>query len=206
MQSPQVCILDYGSGNVTSVLNAFKKLNIDARVSNSANDLETSSHIILPGVGSFDSAMDKIKNSLPLESISQLVSNGKPFLGICVGMQVLAAIGNEGTRTPGLNYFKAQVSRLPGAGLPIPHIGWNNVYKKESTELFKDIPSGSDFYFVHSYYVDLPVASDLVIATSEYGALFPVAIAQGNLMGVQFHPEKSQSVGLKLLSNFVCIK
>jgi glutamine amidotransferase len=197
-----ITILDYGSGNVASVLNAFKKLNVPVQISNSPADLEGSSHIVLPGVGSFDSAMTKINQKLPLGVIERCISEGKPFLGICVGLQVLASFGTEGVPIPGLGYFNAHVRKLSTAGLPVPHIGWNNVSVKNKTKLFDGIAPETDFYFVHSYYIDLPMDSDLVAATSEYGMNFPSAVARGSLMGVQFHPEKSQTAGLKLLNNF----
>lgn len=202
MEKSQICILDYGSGNVASVFNAFKKLDTAVCVSNSPADLESSSHIVLPGVGSFDSAMTKINETLPLDTIAKCISEGKPFLGICVGLQVLASFGTEGVPIPGLGYFDASVRKLPTVGLPVPHIGWNNVTVKNETKLFDGIASETDFYFVHSYYVDLPMDSKFIASSSEYGINFPSAIVGGNLMGVQFHPEKSQAAGLKLLSNF----
>jgi len=202
LEKSQICILDYGSGNVASVFNAFNKLGNAVLVSNSPADLESSSHIVLPGVGSFDSAMAKINETLPLDMIVKCISEGKPFLGICVGLQVLASFGTEGVPIPGLGYFDAHVRKLSTQGLPVPHIGWNNVSVKNKTKLFDGISPETDFYFVHSYYIDLPMDSDSVTATSEYGINFPSAVASGNLMGVQFHPEKSQAAGLKLLNNF----
>jgi glutamine amidotransferase len=202
LEESRVCILDYGSGNVASVFNAFNRLEIPVLVSNSPADLKNSTHIVLPGVGSFDKSMNKINRALPLDMLAQLVSQNMPFLGICVGMQVLASTSTEGNPIPGLGYFDAQVRKLPSDGLPIPHIGWNNVYSKESLGIFAGIDQGTDFYFVHSYFVDLPLDSDNVAATTDYGGHFPSVIANGNLFGVQFHPEKSQAAGLKLLSNF----
>jgi glutamine amidotransferase len=206
LKKPQICILDYGSGNVASVFNAFNKLEIDVKISNSEDELENSTHIVLPGVGSFNSAMSKISKTLPLELMTRLIANGKPFLGICVGMQVLAVIGYEGVKSPGLGYIDSKVVKLPSEELPVPHIGWNNVRLKKESPLFQGISSGTDFYFVHSYFMDLPTDSESVVGTADYGISFPAAIAKGNLMGVQFHPEKSQSAGLALLANFARVR
>lgn len=198
----KVCILDYGSGNVASVRNSFERLQIQTLVSNEVNDILDASHLVLPGVGAFKTSMDKIQSKLPLVEIYEQISLGKPFLGICVGMQVLAENGYEFERHPGLGLIQGtEVIELP-AEVPKPHVGWNSIDIQKYHPILKDVDDGSDFYFVHSYFVS-KIDDSNVISFCDYGVKFPAVVVKDNLIGVQFHPEKSQNNGDKLLKNFV---
>ena len=198
----KVCILDYGSGNVASVKNSFQRLQIETLVSNEAKDIVNASHLVLPGVGAFISSMDKIRAKLPLNEIYTQISLGKPFLGICVGTQALAEKGFEFGVHPGLGLFPgSEVIELP-EGIPKPHVGWNSIEKQTDHPILNGIEDGADFYFVHSYFVS-KIDNTNVVAVCDYGVKFPAILAKDNLIGVQFHPEKSQNNGDKLLKNFV---
>jgi glutamine amidotransferase len=198
----KVCILDYGSGNVASVRNSFQRLRIQTVVSNEVKNIFDASHLVMPGVGAFKASMDKIQSRLPLAEIYGQISLGKPFLGICVGMQALAEKGYEFGIYPGLNLIPGtEVIELP-VDVPKPHVGWNSIEMQNYHPIMKDIDDNSDFYFVHSYFLS-KVESANVIAVCNYGIKFPAVIARDNLIGVQFHPEKSQNNGDKLLKNFV---
>ena len=198
----KVCILDYGSGNVASVRNAFQRLQIETLVSNEVKDILDASHLVLPGVGAFRTSMDKIQAKLPLAEIFAQISLGKPFLGICVGMQALAEKGFEFGIHPGLGLIPgSEVIELP-VEVPKPHVGWNSIDIQKYHPILTDIDDGADFYFVHSYFVSKTDDSN-VMAICDYGVKFPAVLARDNLIGVQFHPEKSQNNGDKLLKNFV---
>ena len=197
-----VCILDYGSGNVTSVKNAFERLGIESKISNDTRDILDSSHLVLPGVGAFQASMEKIKKRLPLEDIKSQISLGKPFLGICVGMQVFAERGFEFGEHPGLNLLPgAEVIEI-SSDVSKPHVGWNSVDIFKEHPVLEDIKSGADFYFVHSYFMT-KIDEIYTVASCQYGVRFPAVIAKDNLVGVQFHPEKSQNNGDVLLQNFI---
>lgn len=198
----KVCILDYGSGNVASVKNSFDRLRIENFVSNEVSDILDASHLVLPGVGAFKASMEKINHKLPIEVLKSQVLLGKPLLGICVGMQVFAEYGHEFEVHPGLSFIPgSEVIELP-AKVAKPHVGWNGIEIQKSHAILTDIENGADFYFVHSYFVSKVDASSL-IASCDYGIKFPAVLANRNLIGVQFHPEKSQKNGDKLLRNFV---
>lgn len=198
----KVCILDYGSGNVTSVKNALNRLGIENHVSNDVTDVLNASHLILPGVGAFKSSMLKIEAKLPIDVIRSEVLSGKPLLGICVGMQVFSEKGFEFEIHPGLNLIPgSEVTELP-AEVSKPHVGWNSIKVENSHPILEQINDEADFYFVHSYCVS-KIDDSSIIASCEYGVKFPAIIARNNLVGVQFHPEKSQSNGDRLLRNFV---
>jgi len=200
--SVKVCILNYGSGNVKSVYNMVSYLKYDVVVSNKADDIKRASHIVLPGVGSFGSAMQKIKASIPLAVLEKEVLNHqKPFLGICVGMQVLAEKGFEHGECHGLGWIKGSVRKLQAGTLPLPHIGWNEVSIKRESPLFKAFADIRDFYFVHSYVFDISDAA-LTVSETQYEESFCSTIQLNNIYGVQFHPEKSQKAGQLLLKNF----
>lgn len=200
----QVGIIDYGAGNFQSVFNAvehvgFKPHKIDANC-----DFDSYSHIILPGVGSYGDSMERIRKLGLLQPILDFILPGdKPFLGICVGAQILSSHGFEFGEHTGLNIIpgKAVLLQSERSDLLLPHMGWNPVHFVENSPLFSDIPNGSPFYFVHSYHV-LPHDRTQVIAFSEYFGRVTACIQSRLTFGVQFHPEKSQSAGLKLLSNF----
>lgn len=196
----KVCILDYGSGNVKSVFNAFSTFT-NPIISNSIKDIRDSSHLVLPGVGSFVGAMTNIKSKIDVEELKDQLKLGKLFLGICVGMQVLASTGHEFEKTDGLGIIDGEVVSMAPHGESLPHVGWNSVEQQFASELFKNIPDHKDFYFVHSYKFQIQNQFSQ-LGLTEYGQPFTSVIAEQNIFGVQFHPEKSQAHGLELLRNF----
>ncbi len=198
----KIIILDYGSGNVKSVANSLNYLNLNFSISNDISDLNNSTHIILPGVGSYGSSMEKIKKKINLENLKkQILENKKPFLGICVGMQVLSSIGLEFYETKGLNFINGKTIKLDTNKLPVVHIGWNEIEICKKNELLVNIKNHSTFYFVHSYKF-VPENKDYIVAKTLYNENFCSIIKKGNIYGVQFHPEKSQTNGLRLIKNF----
>jgi glutamine amidotransferase len=202
MSSVKICILDYGSGNVKSVYNIVSYLKCDVVISNSPDEIRDATHFILPGVGSFGPAMVRIRNTIPLEILEKEVfENKKPFLGICVGMQILAEKGFEHGENQGLGWIKGSVVRLEANGLPLPHIGWNDVDIKKESLLFKGFANIRDFYFVHSFAFAVK-DKELILTETEYGNNFCSSVQLDNIYGVQFHPEKSQKAGQLLLKNF----
>ncbi len=199
----RICILDYGSGNVKSVYNLVSMLTDHVLVSNQPRDIVKATHLILPGVGAFAAAMGKIRQLIPLSLLEKAVfEDKKPFLGICVGMQVLADTGYEFETAPGLGWIPGIVKRLNSVELPLPHIGWNNIEIKQNSPLIKNLNANQDFYFVHSY-VLRPKFSKNIIAQTEYGENFVAIVNSNNIYGVQFHPEKSQKAGQLLINNFL---
>ena len=199
----RVCILDYGSGNVKSVFNLISSIAGEVIVSNEPARIADATHVVLPGVGAFGAAMRKIRETLPMEELEQTVRvQGKPFLGICVGMQVMASIGREFGEHAGLGWIDGVVETLDARGLPLPHVGWNNVACAKNSLLFAGLGEQPDFYFVHSY-AFRPQDMRHCIATSHYGVDFCSAVRSENLFGVQFHPEKSQRAGIQLIKNFL---
>lgn len=199
----KVCILDYGSGNVRSVFNVIKHLGYNVEISNSVSAIKNSSHLILPGVGSYVSAMNKITKNIPLDSLeNSVLINGKPFLGICVGMQVLSDFGNEFEKRNGLGWISGSVDTLNSKNFPLPHVGWNNLDLKVDTSLTNGLKNNTDFYFVHSYCFKASNSKN-IIATTYYGSDFASIINRDNIYGFQFHPEKSQRAGQLILKNFI---
>jgi imidazole glycerol-phosphate synthase subunit HisH len=197
----KVCILDYGSGNVRSVYNAFSQFS-DTLISNLESDIIQATHVVLPGVGSYAAAMNGIRKKFPLVTLRNELSLRKPFLGICVGMQVLSTIGFEFEECKGLDLIPGEVREMESDIDPIPHVGWNNLENIADTALLADVNSEDDFYFVHSYSFH-PVNPSSVLATTNYGKPFPSVVGCENIFGVQFHPEKSQSSGKKIIRNFL---
>lgn len=197
-----ITVIDLNLGNVASVDKALKHLNIKHVVSDSARDIQNAEKIIFPGVGNFFEAAKRMKN-LGLADIlkEQVIGKKIPLLGICLGMQLLAGFGEEGGGAEGLNFINGEIKllRTDKAKLRLPHIGWNDVNFTDF-KLFTGIKNSSCFYFVHSY--EMILQEEVKIATSNYGVDFVAAIQKGNIMGVQFHPEKSQEAGLCLLNNF----
>ena len=201
--SAKVCILNYGSGNVGSVLNLFSSITPDVIVSNDKDAIRQARHVVLPGVGAFASSMAKMRSRIPLDVLyEEVVEKGKPFLGICVGMQVLAETGHEFGIHEGLGWIPGEVDRLESGSLPLPHIGWNDIENDGSCRLLRNFESRTDFYFVHSYVFRARDVSH-VVSTAEYGERFAAIVSKGNIHGVQFHPEKSQKAGRILLENFL---
>jgi glutamine amidotransferase len=201
----EVCIIDYGLGNLRSVENAFKAIGASARLVSRPDEILSAGRLLLPGVGSFNMGMKNLRERGLVEAICSAAKNGTPLLGICLGMQLLASSGDEGGNTQGLGLIPGRVKRLsPGARLRVPHIGFNEVLPISPSILFESISDGSDFYFVHSYCMNVDHQED-ILAYGEYGEKLIVAIRRGNVYGTQFHPEKSQSQGLQLLKNFCAI-
>ena len=196
-----LAIIDYGVGNLQSVLNAFKVLTDNVIITSDKKIIEEAHQIVLPGVGAFGKGMENLKNKDFIPIINAQIQKGKPFLGICLGMQLLLSESEEMGHFKGLDLIKGEVLRFKDSGEKIPQIGWNNVYAKKQT-LFWDVPEGSMFYFVHSYHA-MCDSTDNVLMTCDYGYEFACAVVRDNIYGVQFHPEKSHDFGMALLENFV---
>ena len=203
-----ITIIDYEMGNLRSVEKAFEKLGFDARVSNNPDDLLTTDKVVLPGVGAFKDCITNLRDGGFVEPLLQHVEAGKPLLGICVGMQMLFDESEEFGRHKGLGLIPGKVVRFPagmeerGERLKVPHMGWNTIQIQRPAPLFQDTAEGSYVYFVHSYYCAADNPDD-VAASCRYGDIvFTAAIWRDNLMATQFHPEKSQDVGLKIFENF----
>lgn len=200
-----ISIVDYGLGNIRAFLNVFKRLNVPATNVTTAAALKDATRVILPGVGHFDHAMERLQQSGMRETLDELVLGKKvPVLGVCVGMQILARSSEEG-ELPGLGYIEGRVRGLRGVeaarDLHLPHMGWNDVRPAEGSRLFADLGNDARFYFLHSFYFECGRPAD-VAATASYGTEFSAAVSAGNIHGVQFHPEKSHHFGTRLLKNF----
>ncbi|HII81457.1 MAG TPA: imidazole glycerol phosphate synthase subunit HisH [Methanosarcina sp.] len=197
----RIVIIDYGLGNLRSVQKGLEHVGASPIISGNPDEILKADGIILPGVGAF---IDAMKCLVPLKgTIEKFAESGKPMLGICLGQQVLMSSSEEGRLTDGLNLIQGRVLRFPKSELKVPHMGWNNIRIKQDHPLFRGIPDGSFVYFVHSYYVD--TAAENTLASCEYGLEYSASVvnSKGNVMGTQFHPEKSGATGLKILKNFV---
>ena len=202
MKAPLVIVIDYGMGNIGSVYNALTQLGASFRVSDRKENVRAADAIILPGVGAFQAAMHNLRAlDLVDELTDQVIGRGKPFLGICLGMQLLARDSVENGFSTGLGWLDGHVVAMQPPGLRVPHVGWNGVQIGRPAELFQRIDEGAHFYFDHSFH--LQCRDEWVTATCDYGERYIAAIARGNMLAVQFHPEKSQRNGLKLLRNFL---
>lgn len=195
-----IAIVDYGMGNLGSVRKGFENLGFDARVTSSPAEVRGSAGLVLPGVGAFAAAIRNLRESDLVEPILAHIRSGKPFLGICLGLQMLFERSPEGEGADGLAIFKGDVPRF-NVDLKVPHMGWNQVRIKKPGGLFRGVPDGAYFYFVHSYYV-APEDEGIVAGRVTYGQDVVCAIESDNIAAVQFHPEKSQKMGLQLLKNF----
>ncbi len=200
-----ITIINYGLGNVRAFSNVYKRLDIPAVVATSASDLQGATKLILPGVGSFDHAMELLQQSGMRETIDELVlAQGVPVLGVCVGMQILAAASAEG-QLQGLGWINGDIRRFDSLNdrqpLCFPHMGWNDVNPTGSSALFEGLSKDARFYFLHSYYFQC-ASSENILAQTDYGATFSSAVHFKNIFGVQFHPEKSHHYGVRLLKNF----
>lgn len=197
-----IAIIDYGMGNLRSVSKAFEAVGHEAVVTRNAQVISNASHVVLPGVGAFGNSMVNIERYDLVEPIRASVRSGKPFLGICLGLQVLFTESEEFGLHKGLDIIPGKVRRfVVEAGLKVPHIGWNQVDFQRACPLFDGIPDGTDWYFVHSYFVD-PDEHRFAASTTTYGAPFVSSVWKDNIVACQFHPEKSQAVGLHLIKNF----
>jgi glutamine amidotransferase len=196
-----IAIVDYGAGNLRSVVNALTKLGHQSKITGHPRDLFNARAVILPGVGAAADTMANLKKLGLIDPIHRLITEGHPFFGICIGLQVLFTGTDEGGRCECLGVFPGWVRRLP-PGQKIPHMGWNQVEQKASHPVFAGIPDKANFYFVHSYYVD-PDDKSLVVGETDYGTSICSVIAVGNLVATQFHPEKSGEVGLRMYDNFL---
>lgn len=199
--SPHIAIVDYRMGNLRSVQKSFEHAGVgDVVVTDDPAVIEAASGIVLPGVGAFRDASANLAASGIEAVLRHRIGAGTPFLGICLGMQLLADIGLEDGEYTGLGLIPGTCERLPG-GVKIPHIGWNTVEYPRESLLFDGIPESTAFYFVHSYRL-VPQDSSSIVGSTEYGVRFAVAVQSSNLYAVQFHPEKSSAMGLRLLANF----
>lgn len=199
-----IAIIDYGMGNLHSVFKAFKRVGAEVIISSKIEDIKKADKLVLPGVGHFKRGMENLKNLKLIETLNQKVIKEKtPILGICLGMQLFTKFSEEGNAN-GLGFFNAQTLKLKPKALRIPHMGWNNMKIKKKHDLFSNIDNKNSFYFVHSYHVYCKNKSD-ILATTLYGNEFTSAIQKDNIIGVQFHPEKSHSAGLQILKNFIVI-
>ena len=202
-----VVVVDYGMGNLASVSRALEESGASVSIVSDPNAIGDASHIVLPGVGAFRDAMSRLESAGWPERLSRAVQmEGIPLLGICLGMQLLADSGEEDGVTDGLHLIPGRVMRLaPASDERIPHVGWNNVVPVGDAELFRGIPVGADFYFVHSYHF-VPTEAKSELAHTDYCGGFISAVNSASVYGVQFHPEKSSRHGLRLLRNFLAIR
>jgi glutamine amidotransferase len=202
-----IVVVDYGMGNLGSIINMFKKIGAIAKVSSDIMEIEAAKKILLPGVGAFDGAMSKISEKNLLQVLNYKALEEKvPFLGICLGMQLLTK-GSEEGNLQGLSWIDAHTCKFKfeeDQALKIPHMGWNEVHVEKEHPLVNSLPKQSRFYFVHSYYVKCNNENDKLL-TSNFGVNFTCAVQHENIMGVQFHPEKSHKFGMELLKNFNAI-
>lgn len=200
-----ITIVDYGLGNVRAFLNVYKRLQIPATTAATAEELSTATKVILPGVGHFDHAMQRLEESGMRQVLDQRALEAKvPVLGVCVGMQMLGGSSEEGV-LPGLGWIDGTVRAFPAVAeerpLAVPHMGWNDVRPEGESPLFHTLEQSARFYFLHSFYFECSRPEDIA-ARSQYGGEFACAVRSGNLYGVQFHPEKSHHYGTQLLRNF----
>jgi glutamine amidotransferase len=203
MQKYDGILIDAGTGNLHSVYNALRQLGFTIKLTSDPADLKSGGPTVLPGVGAFGSFMKGLREKGLYEAVLDTISNGTPLLGICVGMQALFDVGEEMGTHQGLGALQGKVVRFPEfADLKVPHTGWNQLSFSADIPLFKDLPQGSYAYFNHAYYC-APQDPACSIATTDYGFEYTSAVRKDNVYGVQFHPEKSQKVGLKILENFI---
>jgi glutamine amidotransferase len=195
-----VVIIDYGVGNLRSVEKAFAAMACEAIISSDERVLRKGERLVLPGVGAFGACMKALKERGFDRLVQERASEGTPLLGVCVGMQLLFDESEEFGSTRGLGLLRGSVRRFSGE-LVVPHVGWNRIHQQRAHELFEGVEEGAFCYFVHSFYCE-PMDQQVVVGETEYGVRYASVVAQGNVCGVQFHPEKSQGVGLRMLKNF----
>ena len=204
-----VTIVDYNSGNISSVLNSFKEVardKVNIKVTSDLNKIRSYDKVVLPGQGSFKSCIDALNNISGLvETLNEFaINNKKPLLGICVGLQMFADIGYEEIETKGLGWISGKVSKIDtqNGKFKLPHIGWNQINIVKDNKIFKDIENNSHMYFVHSYEL-IPEHKDVISATTDYSSNIVCSVEKENIFGTQFHPEKSDKIGLKIIQNFI---
>jgi imidazole glycerol-phosphate synthase subunit HisH len=202
-----IIIIDYGMGNLHSVRKALEVVGAKAKVSSRPEDIKKASKLVFPGVGAFGEAMKELKRLKLVKPIKDAIASGTPFLGLCLGLQLLFEKSEEAPGVKGLSVLKGEVKRFRLKDLKVPHMGWNQILRKthdakRTTQLLKGVPNGSYVYFVHSYYVK-PKDKKVILTTTDYGINFVSGICKDNVYALQFHPEKSQGLGLKILANFV---
>jgi glutamine amidotransferase len=199
-----IAIIDYGMGNLRSVQKGFEKMGYAVEVTRDAGRIEAATGVVLPGVGAFGACMDGLAECGLVDTVYRVVERGTPFLGICVGMQILFSESVEFGRVHGLDILKGKVVRFDPATLQggkIPHMGWNQLHIKRRAPHLDGIPDGAAVYFVHSYY-PVPDDPEIITTTTDYGTEFVSSICWRNIFATQFHPEKSQAIGLRILANF----
>ena len=200
-----IAIIDYDAGNIKSVEKALQYLGEEAVITRDAGEILMADKVVLPGVGAFGDAMEKLNRYGLVPVIHEVVEKGIPFLGICLGLQLMFESSEEAPSVEGLGLLKGKIVRIPeGDGLKVPHMGWNSLSFPKEGRLFAGIPENSYVYFVHSYY--LQAEEDIVTATAEYGVTIHASVEKGNVFACQFHPEKSSHTGLTILKNFVELK
>lgn len=201
-----IAIIDYGVGNLASVNKALSFIGFDSIITSDHKEILTADRVVLPGVGAFADAMESLEKNDMISVINQVAAKGTPLIGICLGMQLLFDYSTEGgEKVKGLGLLKGSITQFPlDMGLKVPHMGWNSLTVRKKNNLFKGIPDNSYVYFVHSYFLTAENKTD-VAATCKYGIEFDAAACRGNIMGTQFHPEKSGEVGLEILRNFASL-
>lgn len=195
-----IAIIDYGAGNLRSVSKALDFLNVRHKITNQRNEIENADKLIFPGVGNFGDVISELKKLQLIQSLKKFILNKKPYLGICIGLQILFEYSDESPNVSGLGLLKGRVSILR-TDLKIPHIGWNTINIKKKSLILKGIKNHSYFYFVHSYCA-LPNDKEIILTTTDYGTDFVSGIEKDNIYALQFHPEKSGTIGLMILKNF----
>ncbi|MCL6612251.1 MAG: imidazole glycerol phosphate synthase subunit HisH [Peptococcaceae bacterium] len=195
-----IAIIDYGMGNLRSVEKGFERAGVSARIVREPEEADRAGGVVLPGVGAFADAMENLRKTGMDLAVKRAAADGRPLLGICLGLQLLFEASEEWGYSEGLGIFPGLVRRLP-EGLKVPHMGWNQVRFKGFHPIFEGVPDNSSFYFVHSYYVD-PEGDAIKAGVTDYGIEFTSAVAHKNIAAIQFHPEKSSALGLRILRNF----
>lgn len=205
MDFNKIAIIDYGMGNLRSIYNAIEEVGGKSIILSDSSKLKYYDKIILPGVGAFQEAMQNLNSRGFVEPLHNHVSQGKLIMGICLGMQLMCLDSLENGLHKGLGWLKAHVKPLPKSkNLPLPQMGWNSVRFTKKHQLLNGLESDCDFYFLHSYYVDCTNESD-ILGTTDYGICYPSMTSNNNIIGIQFHPEKSQSFGLKIIKEFISL-
>ena len=197
----KIAIIDYGMGNLHSAAKALEKVGAQVKVTSDPELVRQADKVILPGVGAFGDCMKNLNERELAPVIHEVIASGKPFLGICVGLQLLFEGSEEDPGVAGLGIFKGMVRKIAAPGLKIPHMGWNNLEYRTSSSLFQGLPPAAYVYFVHSYHA-VPTDESCITAVTDYGGQVTAAVGRGLVQAVQFHPEKSSAVGLKILANF----